>query len=46
MQLTEIQTGNGALGIRTLVLTADKFEDLELIVPYFRLLEEGGPDHG
>ena len=24
------------------MLTADKFEDLELIVPYFRLLEEGG----
>ncbi len=23
-------------------MTADKFEDLELIVPYFRLLEEGG----
>jgi len=42
MQLTEIQTGNGTLGTRTLVLTADKFEDLELIVPYFRLLEEGG----
>jgi len=34
--------GSGALGVRTLVLTADKFEDLELIVPYFRLLEEGG----
>ena len=42
MQLTGIQSGAGALGIRTLVLTADKFEDLELIVPYFRLLEEGG----
>lgn len=42
MQLTRIQSGTGALGSRTLVLTADKFEDLELIVPYFRLLEEGG----
>jgi len=42
MRLTDIHAGSGAFGIRTLVLTADKFEDLELIVPYFRLLEEGG----
>jgi archaeal arginyl aminopeptidase len=42
MQLTGVQAGTGNLGVRTLVLTADKFEDLELIVPYFRLLEEGG----
>lgn len=27
--------------IRTLILTADKFEDMELFFPYFRLLEEG-----
>lgn len=27
--------------IRALVLTADKFEDMELFFPYFRLLEEG-----
>jgi protease I len=27
--------------IRAVILTADKFEDLELFVPYFRLLEEG-----
>jgi protease I len=27
--------------LRALVLTADKFEDTEVIVPYFRLLEEG-----
>jgi protease I len=26
---------------RAIVLTADKFEDLELFVPYFRLMEEG-----
>jgi protease I len=26
---------------RALILTADKFEDLELFVPYFRLLEAG-----
>jgi protease I len=27
--------------LRALILTADKFEDTEVIVPYFRLLEEG-----
>jgi protease I len=27
--------------IKALILTADKFEDMELFVPYFRLLEEG-----
>jgi protease I len=42
VRLTDVKAGTGALGTRTLVLTADKFEDLELIVPYFRLLEEGG----
>jgi len=42
MQLRDIQTGRNALAVRTLVLTANKFEDLELIVPYFRLLEAGG----
>jgi protease I len=26
---------------RVLILTADKFEDFELFVPYFRLMEEG-----
>ncbi len=27
--------------MRALILTADKFEDMELFFPYFRLLEEG-----
>jgi protease I len=27
--------------IRAVVLTADKFEDLEVLYPYFRLIEEG-----
>jgi protease I len=27
--------------LRAIILTADQFEDLELFVPYFRLLEEG-----
>ena len=28
-------------GFKALILTADKFEDMELFFPYFRLLEEG-----
>ena len=28
-------------GISAVILTADKFEDLEVIYPYYRLLEEG-----
>jgi protease I len=28
-------------GVKALILTADKFEDMELFFPYFRLLEEG-----
>ena len=27
--------------MKALVLTADKFEDMEVFFPYFRLLEEG-----
>jgi len=27
--------------IKAIILTADKFEDMELFFPYFRLLEEG-----
>ena len=27
--------------IKALIITADKFEDMELFFPYFRLLEEG-----
>ena len=28
-------------GLKAIILTADKFEDMELFFPYFRLLEEG-----
>lgn len=28
-------------GMKALILTADKFEDMELFFPYYRLLEEG-----
>jgi protease I len=41
MLLSDVQSGQGRRPVRALILTADKFEDLELIVPYFRLLEEG-----
>lgn len=43
--MSNIVPGGGALRARVLVLTADKFEDTELIVPYFRLLEEGATVH-
>ena len=33
--------GKGVNKIRALILTADKFEDMELFFPYFRLIEEG-----
>ena len=45
MRMTDVQSGDGALPVRAVVLTADKFEDTELLVPYFRLLEEGAVVH-
>lgn len=39
--MTDVETGSGSLRVRALVLTADKFEDMELFVPYFRLLDAG-----
>jgi len=41
MHVTDVEPGSGGLGIRAVVLTADKFEDMELFVPYFRLLDAG-----
>jgi protease I len=41
MRITDAAAGPNAIGTRVLILTADKFEDLELLVPYFRLLEAG-----
>jgi len=41
MRMSNVESGAGGLDIRAVVLTADKFEDTELLVPYFRLLEEG-----
>jgi protease I len=41
MKMTNVESGSGKLDIRAVVLTADKFEDMELFVPYFRLLDAG-----
>ena len=41
MKVTDVESGSGSLDVRAVVLTADKFEDLELFVPYFRLLDAG-----
>ena len=41
MHMVNVETGSGRLGIRAVILTADKFEDMELMVPYFRLLDAG-----
>jgi len=41
MKMTNIEPGSGVLKTRAIVLTADKFEDMELFVPYFRLLDAG-----
>jgi protease I len=32
---------SASVNLRAIILTADKFEDLEVLYPYFRLLEEG-----
>ena len=41
MKITNVEPSSGHLDIRAVVLTADKFEDMELFVPYFRLLDAG-----
>jgi protease I len=41
MKMTDVASGPGPLDIRAVILTADKFEDLELLVPYLRLLDAG-----
>ncbi len=39
MRMTRSQSYSSA--VRAVILTADKFEDTEVLVPYFRLLEAG-----
>jgi protease I len=41
MKMTDVASGSGPLDRRAVILTADKFEDLELLVPYLRLLDAG-----
>jgi protease I len=41
MKMTDVQPGSGSLALQAVILTADKFEDMELFVPYFRLLDAG-----
>jgi hypothetical protein len=41
MHMSSIEPGAGRLDVRAVILTADKFEDLELFVPYLRLLAAG-----
>jgi protease I len=41
MKMTNVEAGSGTLNLRAVVLTADKFEDMELFVPYLRLLDAG-----
>jgi len=41
MRIDHPAHGHAASAATALVLTADKFEDLELVVPWFRLLEAG-----
>ena len=45
MKMTNVERGSGALNVRAVMLTADKFEDMELFVPYFRLLDAGAGVH-
>lgn len=41
MKMVNVVSGSGSLPVRAVVLTADKFEDMELFVPYLRLLDAG-----
>jgi protease I len=41
MKIGDVEPGSGRLDLHAVILTADKFEDMELFVPYFRLLDAG-----
>jgi protease I len=41
MLMQDVQSGSESRDVRAVILTADKFEDMELFVPYFRLLDAG-----
>jgi protease I len=39
--MQDVRSGSETSNLKAVILTADKFEDLELFVPYFRLLADG-----
>lgn len=41
MRMQDVQSGSEPRDLQAVILTADKFEDMELFVPYFRLLDAG-----
>ena len=41
MRMQDVRSGSVRSDLRAVILTADKFEDMELFVPYFRLLDGG-----
>jgi len=41
VRMQDVRSGSTPSELTAVILTADKFEDMELFVPYFRLLEEG-----
>jgi protease I len=41
MKMTDVESGADRIDLRAVIITADKFEDLELLVPYLRLLDAG-----
>lgn len=45
MLIQKVAAGSRKSKVKAVILTADKFEDLEVIYPYFRLLEAGVTVH-
>jgi len=45
MKMTNVTPTAGGISTAAVILTADKFEDLELLVPYLRLLDAGAQVH-
>ena len=39
--MVNVESGDRSIAVRAVILTGDQFEDMELFVPYFRLLELG-----
>ncbi len=45
MFVKDVAAGSRKSKVKAVILTAEKFEDLEVLYPYFRLLEEGVQVH-